>query len=281
MFIGRTVPKPPLRDRYGLVVLGFVVGLCFVLGLLVGSFLNVVIHRVPRHESVVSPRSACPTCGTEITNRDNVPVVSWLLLRGRCRSCGEAISPRYPLVELLTGVVFALVGARLGADWALPAFLVFSAGLIALSAIDLDTYLLPRKVVYPTLFATGGLLLLAGVVTRDLRGLAEAAAGGLIAFVIFFAIHFASPKGMGFGDVRLSGVIGMALGWIELPLVGVGLFMAFVLATIVGVSLMVFGGRSRKDKVPFGPFLATGAMLAVLVGQKVLEFYKDYFSFTG
>lgn len=262
-------------------MLGFVVGLCFVLGLLVGSFLNVVIHRVPRHESVVSPRSACPKCGTEITSRDNIPVVSWLLLQGRCRSCGEPISARYPLVELLTGVVFAMVGGRLGADWALPAFLVFSAGLIALSVIDLETYLLPRKVVYPTLFATAGLLLLAGAVTRDLRGLAEAAAGGLIAFAIFFAIHFVSPKGMGFGDVRLAGVIGMALGWIELPLVGVGLFLAFVLATIVGVSLMLFGGRSRKDKVPFGPFLAGGALLAVLVGQSILGFYKDYFYFTG
>lgn len=262
-------------------MLGFVVGMCFVLGLLVGSFLNVVIHRVPRHESVVSPRSACPSCGTEITNRDNIPVVSWLLLHGRCRSCGEPISPRYPLVELLTGIIFALVGARLGADWALPAFLFFSAGLIALSAIDLDTYLLPRKVVYPTLFGTAGLLLMAAAVTRDLRGVAEAAAGGVIAFAIFFAIHFASPKGMGFGDVRLSAVIGMALGWIQLPLVGIGLFLAFVLATIVGLSLMLFGGRSRKDKVPFGPFLAAGAMLALLVGQPLLDFYQRHFYFNG
>ncbi|MBW3615461.1 MAG: prepilin peptidase [Actinobacteria bacterium] len=262
-------------------MVGFVIAVCFVLGLIVGSFLNVVIHRVPRNESVVSPRSACPSCGTEITNRDNVPVLSWLVLRGRCRSCGEAISARYPLVELLTGVIFALVGARLGADWALPAFLVFSAGLIALSAIDLDTYLLPRKVVYPTLFATAALLLVAAAVTRDTRGLAEATAGGVIGFVIFYAIHFASPKGMGFGDVRLAGVIGMALGWIQLPLVGVGLFLAFLLATIIGVGLMLFGGRSRKDKVPFGPFLAAGAMLALLAGQPILEFYEGYFSFNG
>ncbi len=262
-------------------MLAFVVGVSFVLGLLVGSFLNVVIHRVPRGESVVSPRSACPSCGTEIASRDNVPVVSWLALRARCRSCSEPISARYPLVELLTGVIFALVAARIGLDWALPAFLVFSGGLIALSVIDLDTYLLPKKVVYPTLFSTAALLLVAGAVTRDVRGLAEAAAGGLIAFVIFYAIHFASPKGMGFGDVRLSGVIGMALGWIELPLVGVGLFLAFVLATIIGVGLMVFGGKTRKDKVPFGPFLASGAMLALLVGDKVLELYERYFYFNG
>ena len=259
----------------------FVIGVCFVLGLMVGSFLNVVIHRIPRHESVVSPRSACPSCGTEISNRDNVPVLSWLALRGRCRSCDEPISPRYPLVELTTGVIFALVGARLGADWALPAFLVFSAGLIALSAIDLDTYLLPRKVVYPTLFATAALLLVAAAATRDLRGLAEAGAGGLIGFGIFFLIHFISPKGMGFGDVRLAGVIGMALGWIQLPLVAVGLFLAFLLATIVGVGLMVAGRRGRKDKVPFGPFLAAGAMLAVLVGHKVLDIYEEYFYFSG
>ena len=254
-------------------MLALVVAGCALLGLVVGSFLNVVIHRVPEHRSIVKPRSACPSCGTELANRDNIPVLSWLLLKGKCRTCGAAISARYPIVELTTGVVFALLGARFGADWALPAFLVLAAGLIAQSGIDLDTNLLPNRVVYPTLFATAALLLVAGLVDGGTRGLAEAAAGGLIAFAVLYLIHFVSPKGMGFGDVRLAGLVGMAMGWVELPLVGVGLFFAFLLASVVGVTLMALKRKGRKDRVPFGPFLAAGAVLAVLVGQKVLDLY--------
>ena len=254
-------------------MLPLVVAGCALLGLAIGSFLNVVIHRVPEHRSIVKPRSACPSCGTEIAGRDNIPVVSWLLLRGRCRTCKARISPRYPLVELTTAVVFALLGARFSDSWALPAFLMLAAGLIALSGIDLDTYLLPKRVVYPTLFATAALLLVAGLVEGDTRGLAEAAAGGLIGFGVLFLIHLISPKGMGFGDVRLAGVVGMAMGWVELPLVGVGLFFAFLLASVVGVTLMAVKRKGRKDRVPFGPFLAAGAVLAVLVGQKVLDVY--------
>src|SRR4051812_46407840 len=119
---------------------------CGLLGLLVGSFLNVVIHRVPRKESVVRPRSRCPGCGTTLAERDNIPVLSWLLLRGRCRTCGEPISARYPLIELLTAVVFAAVGARFGADWAVPAYLVLAAGLVAVSAIDLEHFLVPNRI---------------------------------------------------------------------------------------------------------------------------------------
>jgi leader peptidase (prepilin peptidase)/N-methyltransferase len=254
-------------------VLGFAVAAAGVFGLVIGSFLNVVIHRVPRDESIVTPRSRCPECSTEISARDNVPVLSWLLLRGRCRHCGTPIAVRYPLVELLTGAVFAAVTARIGLEWSLPAFLVVVAGLIALSFIDLDTYLLPKKVVYPVLLAGavsfGGAALLAG----DGRGAVEAAAGGAGAFTVLFVIHVISPRGMGFGDVRLAAVIGMMLGWIELPAVAVGLFLAFLLASVVGIGLMVAGRRGRKDRVPFGPFLAAGAVLAIFVAQPILDLY--------
>ncbi len=246
---------------------------CGVVGLLVGSFLNVVIYRVPRGESVVRPRSHCPACGTQLADRDNIPVVSWLLLGGRCRTCREPISARYPLVEAFTGVMFAAVAARLGFDWALPAFLVLTASLIALSVIDLETYRLPVPIVYTTLGLGAVLLAVAGVVSHDGRGIAEAAAGGVLAWAVLLAIHLVSPRGMGFGDVRLAAVVGMFLGWMELPEVGVGLFLSFLFASVVGVGLMVAGRRGRKDRVPFGPFLALGAMVAVFVGEAILDAY--------
>src|SRR5207302_4724497 len=120
---------------------------CGVFGLLVGSFLNVVVHRVPRKESVVRPRSHCPSCGTQLADRDNIPVVSWVLLRGRCRTCGHAISARYPLVEVATGALFVAAGLRFGADWALPAFLLLFASLLAVSLIDLEHYIIPNRIV--------------------------------------------------------------------------------------------------------------------------------------
>ena len=246
---------------------------CFLFGLVIGSFLNVVIYRVPAGESVVSPRSRCGSCGTQIAERDNIPVLSWLLLRGKCRSCGASISARYPVVELLTGLLFAAVAWRLGVSWEVPAFLVFTAGLVALSGIDLDTFLLPKKVFYPVLLSSGLLLVIAGVVERDWQGLREAAIGGVLAFVALGAIHFAYPKGMGFGDVRLVALLGLFLGWLELGAVAVGLFLGFMLGSIFGVGLMLAGRRGRKDRIPFGPFLAAGAYLAIFVAEPILDLY--------
>ncbi len=246
---------------------------CGVLGLIVGSFLNVVIWRVPRDESVVSPRSRCPQCGNELRNVDNIPVVSWLLLRGKCHFCGNPVSARYPLVELLTGVLFAAVAARFGLDWALPAFLVLTAGLVALSGIDLDHHRLPTKVVYPTLFLMAPLFVLAAAMTGEWDDLADAAIGGAIGFGVLFVIAFISPKGMGFGDVRLAGVLGVALGWLSLKHVAVGLFLGFLTAAVVGVALIATKVKGRKDRIPFGPFLAAGALLAVFAGDAVLEWY--------
>lgn len=246
---------------------------CAVLGLAVGSFLNVVIARVPRKESVVTPRSRCPGCSAPIAPRDNVPVLSWLLLRGRCRSCAEPISPRYPLVEVGTAALFAATAVRFGADAALPAFLVFVAALIAITAIDLELFIVPNRIVYPTLFASAPMLLTAATVDGDWKSAREAAIGGVLAFGLFLVIHLISPRGMGFGDVRLSGVIGMFLGWLSVPHVLLGLFLAFLLASVIGVGLIAVKLRSRKDHIPFGPFLALGAVLAVLAGDPLLRVY--------
>ncbi len=246
---------------------------CAVLGLVVGSFLNVVVHRVPRKESVVRPRSRCPSCGTTLAGRDNVPVVSWLLLRRRCRTCQEPISARYPLVEVLTAALFAAAALRLGADPALPAFLVLMAALVAISAIDLEHFIVPNRVVYPALFLSVPLLVAAAALGGEWHSLRGAAVGGLAAWGLLLVIHLVSPAGMGFGDVRLAGLIGMVLGWLSIGHVLLALFLAFLAAAVVGMGRVAVRLRSRKDRVPFGPFLALGAILAVLFGGPVLSWY--------
>jgi len=254
-------------------VTGVVALVAGVFGLAVGSFLNVVVHRVPRGESVATPRSRCPGCGTTIAARDNVPVLSWLLLRGRCRTCGEPISARYPLIELATAGLFVAAGLRFGAAWELPAFLVFFAALLALSAVDLERFILPNRILYPGWLAVAVLLLAAAALDPDWRSLRDAAIGAAAAWAVFFVIHIVSPGGMGFGDVRLSGLIGTALGWLSLGHVFLGLFLGFLVATVLSLALMAGGRRGRKDKIPFGPFLAVGAALAVLGGHPILDWY--------
>src|SRR5437879_5667724 len=189
---------------------------CGVLGLAVGSFLNVVVYRVPRKESVVRPRSHCPKCGTQLADKDNVPVVSWLALRGRCRTCGEPSSVRYPLVELATGGLFVAAGLRFGADWALPAFLVFFASLLAVSLIDLEHYIIPNRIVYPTLFAGVALLFLAAAADGNWKALERSVIGAAGFWGVLLVVHLVSPRGMGFGDVRLAAVLGLFLGWLGL-----------------------------------------------------------------
>ena len=244
-----------------------------LLGLVVGSFLNVVIHRVPEKQSVVRPRSRCPRCNTTLKPWDNVPLISWLVLRGRCRNCRGTISVRYPLVEAATAALFTAAAVRLGADPALPAFLVVFAALLAISAVDLERFIVPNRILYPALFMAAPLLVLAAALDGEWSSLLGAALGGALAWVLLFAIHMASPRGMGFGDVRLAGLIGMLLGWLSIGHVLLGLFLAFLSAAVVGVGLMVAGVRGRKDRVPFGPFLALGAITAVFVGGPVLSWY--------
>jgi leader peptidase (prepilin peptidase)/N-methyltransferase len=251
----------------------FLVAACALVGLAVGSFLNVVIHRVPRKESVIRPRSACPSCGTPIADRDNIPVVSWLLLRGKCRHCSQPISIRYPLVEVLTAFIFAGAALRFGLDWALPAFLLFMAGLLALAFTDLEHFLLPVRIVYPMLAGVAALLLLAAALGGSWRHLVSATICGLVAFAIFFSLNFVNPKWMAFGDVRLAGVIGLGLGWLGWKAALLGFFMAFLLGSVVGVVLIAAKRIQRKAPIPFGVFLAAGAFIAIYASQPLLDFY--------
>lgn len=253
---------------------GSIVAGCAALGLLVGSFLNVVIWRVPRKESVVTPGSHCPECDTPISPRDNVPLLSWLVLRGRCRHCQTRISVRYPLTELACAVLFGALGARFHDSWALPAFLVFGAGLLAISFIDLEHYIIPNRIVYPLGFASVPLLALGAGLDGEWWPLARALIGAVCAFSALFVIHVASPRGMGFGDVRLSFLIGLYLGYLGALEVSFGLFLGFVYGAVIGVVLMATGLRTRRQHVPFGPFLAAGAITIVLVGGPILDWYR-------
>ena len=246
---------------------------CGVVGLCVGSFLNVVIYRVPRRESVVRPRSKCPACDVPIAERDNIPVLSWLILRGRCRACGSPIRARYPLVELASAGLFVAAGIRFSHSWALPAYCVFFASLLAITVIDFDHFIIPNRVIYPTLFITAPLLLVAAALGRDWARAEHAAVGGIAGFVALFVVHLISPRGMGFGDVRLAGVIGMMLGWLGLAFVALALFLSFLFASVVGILLMVTRIKGRKDAVPFGPFMAAGALIAALWGRAILDAY--------
>ncbi|MDQ6617844.1 MAG: prepilin peptidase [Actinomycetota bacterium] len=255
------------------MVTAFLVGACALIGLAVGSFLNVVIYRVPRKESVVRPRSACPSCGTKIADRDNIPLVSWILLRGKCRSCAHPISPRYPLVELLTAVLFAGAALRFGYDWALPAFLVFLAGLLALAFTDLEHFLLPVRIVYPLLGLLAALLVVAAAATGDWRRLVVAVACGAVAFAIFFALNFLNSAWMGFGDVRLALVIGLGLGWLGARVALLGFFLAFLLGSVIGVALIVTKKIQLKGPIPFGVFLAAAAFVAIFFSQPLINLY--------
>jgi leader peptidase (prepilin peptidase)/N-methyltransferase len=252
-----------------------VAAVCGVLGLAVGSFLNVVIHRVPRKESVVQPRSRCPRCGTQLADRDNVPVLSWVLLRGRCRTCGEPISIRYPLVEVATAALFVAAALRFGWDWALPAYLVLFASLLAISLIDLEHYIIPNRIVYPTLALSVPLLVVAAAATGHWRDLEHAAIGALTAWGLLLVIHLVSPRGMGFGDVRLAFLLGLFLGWLGLSYVFLGLFLGFLFGSLVGLVLILLRRRGRRDHIPFGPFLATGALVAILAGSPILHWYRS------
>jgi leader peptidase (prepilin peptidase)/N-methyltransferase len=248
-----------------------IIAACAVVGLLVGSFLNVVIALVPRGESVVQPPSHCLSCGTVLIWQDNVPVLSWVVLRGRCRSCSVAISVRYPEVEVGCAALYALMAWRFGAHPDLAAYLVAGAGLFALSVIDLDTKRLPNRVLFPTFVATAALLVLASAVDQRWGDLGRAAVGAGVSFIALFAVHFARPDGLGFGDVKLAGLLGMILGWLGLTEVALGIYGGFVLGAVGGI-LLIAAKRARFGRaIPFGPFLAAATILTVLAGGPLAD----------
>ncbi|MEH3053908.1 MAG: prepilin peptidase [Patulibacter minatonensis] len=239
-----------------------------IIGLVIGSFLNVVIHRLPLGESVVTPRSRCPKCGHEISGIENVPVLSWLALRGRCRGCRAPISPRYPLIELATGLLWvAVVAAAYDEPERIALGLILATALVPITAIDLEHRRIPNKITGPAAIA----LVIAGA-ALDLSGEPSRLMWGAIVALPFFALALILSKSMGLGDAKLMGVMGLALGRAVIP----ALFIAFLAGTLVGLAIMAkHGAKSRKTAVPFGPFLALGAVISFFVGDDLVRTYLD------
>ncbi len=263
-----------------------------MLGLVVGSFLNVVVARVPAGESVVSPASRCPLCGTPITPRDNLPVLGWLLLRGRARCCGAPISVRYPMVEAGTAVAFGLAGGWVerGAgspDWplhghglahpaaltALLAMLYLTAVGIALGLIDIDTFRLPFWIVVPSWWVAGVLLPGAALLAGNPEAALRAVLGGLALWLFFRVMHQIYEKGMGYGDVRLAGLLGGYLGWLGWDVLVVGAFAGFLIGALGGVAAILLRGAGLKSSIPYGPYMIVGAWVGLGFGHQLAQAY--------
>ncbi len=239
------------------------------LGAVIGSFLNVVIHRLPLGQSLSTPRSHCPACEQPIKPLDNVPVLSWLALRGKCRSCGVSISARYPLVEVVTALAFAAVVLTRGVDTELWAYLPFTAVLIAVAGIDLDHRIVPNKIVLP---AALWALVTAALLRTD--QLPELLISGSAAFALLLLAALAYPGGMGMGDVKLAGVMGLYLGSAIAP----ALLVAFATGSAVGLYAVAReGSAARKKAVPFAPFLALGGFVGIVAGPELVDLYTTRF----
>lgn len=275
--------------------LGWGVALVGAFGLVIGSFLNVVVYRVPNGMSIVAPPSACPNCGSGIKGYDNIPVLSWVLLGGKCRSCAEPISRRYPLVELGTGVFFAGVvvwlwgtgasassatglgsGAGVGASagsatvagiLVVVAFLYLAAVSVALALIDLDTRRLPNAIVLPSYLVGAILLGASAILNGNFSALLSAGVGMAALFLLYLIMALIYPGGMGFGDVKLAGVLGLFLGFLGWGPLVVGAFAAFLLGGIFAIGLMVLRKAGRKSGIPFGPWMLVGAWVGIFFGN--------------
>jgi leader peptidase (prepilin peptidase)/N-methyltransferase len=237
-----------------------------LLGLIVGSFLNVVIYRVPLRQSVVWPASRCPACGEDVKRRDNVPLVSFLLLRGRCRSCRARISGRYPAVEALTGILFAGAAYEFGMGYALLSALILISVLIALAGTDLEHRLLPNVIVGPAAVVGFALSVLAAPERWWLYLLSAAAvAGGLLLLAIAY------QGGMGMGDVKMGGMLGAFLG----PYAALAVFVGALCGALTGGLLMGAGKMRRRSALPFGSFMAIGGLVSLFFGPEIWRFYLD------
>jgi leader peptidase (prepilin peptidase)/N-methyltransferase len=269
----------------------FILGL---FGLLIGSFLNVVIHRLPKMMerdwhiqcaelvgeklapptpeaiSLAKPRSRCPTCGHQITAFENVPVLSWLMLRGRCSACHMPIPPRYPIIEATTGALFAFAAIEFGYGWATAGAAILTGALVALTFIDIDTQLLPDSITLPLLWA--GLLFNVFATYSDLQSaVIGAIAGYLSLWTVYWGFKLATGKeGMGYGDFKLLAALGAWLGWQMLPLI---ILLSSLVGAIVGVLLIVVAKRGRNVPIPFGPYLATAGLLALFFGKDLTQAY--------
>ena len=254
-----------------------------IFGSFVGSFLNVVIYRIPLRRSIVSPPSACTQCGMRIKGYDNIPVLSWLILRGKCRTCSSRISMRYPIVELFTGVFFGLVAWKFHANASalLVAFLYLAAVSVVLALIDMDTHTLPNRIVIPSYIIGIVLLGLTDVINGNHGAIIRGLVGMISLGLFYFGMALIHPGGMGMGDVKFAGVLGLFLGYLGWSVLLVGAFSAFVLGGIFAIALIMFRGIGRKSGIPFGPWMLIGAWVGVFFGTSIVHQYLSLFGLSN
>lgn len=247
----------------------------FTVGAVIGSFLNVCIYRIPLGQSVILPSSRCPACGTHIRPVDNIPIVSFILLRGKCRHCRAKIAFRYPLVEFLNALLYVALLWRFGLGLYLPVLCVFSSALIVITFIDLDYQIIPDVITLPgTLIGliTGSLIIPDPFARGSLLGFTQSFVGMLAGGGLFYLIAVASRGGMGGGDIKMMAMVGAVSGWKSVLLTT---FAGSLLGSVVGVFLMLFHGKGRKTKVPFGPFLAAGTLITLFFGEEIFLLYLN------
>ena len=244
--------------------------LSFIFGLLMGSFLNVCIHRIPKGESVIWPPSRCPKCGERIKPYDNIPILSYIILRGRCRNCGEKISLKYPIVELITGILTLGVFCKFGLSFDSIYYTLLVYYLIVVSFIDLETMEVPVRLSYFALLS--GILLSPFSSTQTFKEAVFGASfgAGIILFIIETYYVFTGKEGMGYGDANITAVVGAFLGW---KMVLVTLFLASFVGALVGIALISLRKKSKELPIPFGPFLSIGALISLFFGQELINWY--------
>lgn len=256
-----------------------------LLGIVVGSFLNVCIYRLPRNISIVKPRSACPKCKTPIKPWENIPIISYIFLMGRCRACGERISIQYPAVELTNGIFYLFIFQNFGIGWHLPVFFAFASAMIVITLIDLEFQIIPDTITLPGIVI--GLLGASFILpdpfiyltvniqsptlnTMEIVGFKNSLLGLFFGGGLFYLIALLSRGGMGGGDIKMMAMVGAFMGWKAVLLTT---FAASLTGSIVGIFLMIFKGKGRKTKVPFGPFLALGSLITLFFGGEILRWY--------
>ncbi len=250
--------------------------LAFIFGSVIGSFLNVCIYRIPRNISIITPSSRCPYCNMPIKAIDNIPILSYIFLAGKCRQCKTKISLRYPLVEFMNAILYVMTLWRFGIGWYTLAYLILCSSLIAITFIDIDFQIIPDKITIPGIFIgliTGSLFLPDPFMRYSVLGFKSSIIGFTIGGTIYYAIAVISKGGMGGGDIKMMAMVGSFMGWKSVLLTT---FIGSLTGSLFGLFLIIFKGKGRKTKVPFGPFLALGTLITLFYGQELLDFYLSY-----
>ncbi|MEW6067414.1 MAG: prepilin peptidase [Nitrospirota bacterium] len=259
--------------EFDLIKTMFVYIVAFIFGSIIGSFLNVCIYRMPRGQSIITPSSRCPSCNTPIKPWDNIPILSYLFLRGKCRVCNSKISLRYPFVEFLNALLYVLILLRFGFGCYTPVYFIFCSALIIIIFIDLDFQIIPDRITLPGILIgliAGSLVLPDPFFRHSLLGYKSSIIGCLTGGGLFLAIAMLSRGGMGGGDIKMMAMVGSLMGW---KAVISTTFIGSLAGSIVGIFLMAFKGKGRKTKIPFGPFLALGAFITLFYGQELVYWY--------